>query len=306
MCDEQRDSRAFDASCVPGVPRRASHHDRYDSDASNVRTSCGMILLAQVGSECCMLCVQQHVSYTFRYLLYRISRLAVVYRAKYGIMTRELRRSDVDEMCRIVSELSPREYGIVMSSDRFEIEMWRIYVRSDRKRFARGLLSMYAALRPCFTSVRPDVRANERRWSPPKGLVMEDESYLAAAEREVHEETGLCRNDYNILSDDAVVRNTVTRSDTMRDTYDPAIVEYEVDGKRHRLILYFGTLSNGLFQLFDAGNALHNVPKPVARDEIARAAMIPIQYIPDYMPLQYGDALYRMIRTRLQHTAIGR
>ncbi|MFA5091229.1 MAG: NUDIX domain-containing protein [Candidatus Paceibacterota bacterium] len=304
------------------------------------RCSYGLLIVVkdkQLGPS--VLCVQQHISYSFRELMYKLAclnrfisapmHLAVASKGhrseeKLRIVEAAVPSSSLPPQCSpveekttttttnpryslgmpslakpaaatmidaigeinsLVSKLSPREYGILRNAEQFEAEVRRAYT-GERKRHIMRVLHAYGAIKHSFAQLKPDLKAKERRWSPPKGGACTDgriETELDVVMRETWEETGLRVDQYRII-----------------DPHRPVTCDYDVNGNHMRVVLYVGQLVEHIpFPPFNEGNAPPSVPKPVMKDEISRTGLMPIHLLDEYLPEQYGKKVKEALLRRL-------
>jgi len=284
-----------------------------DMPTRDRRISYGLILLSHRLGGWHMLCVQQYVSYAFREVMYRLLRLS-------SLSSSHLQPA-IDCVCRLISSLSPREFGIILSPAHFEEEVVRAY-SDGRERLIRGVMAGYWRVYPLLRqshSLHPDPSTYERRWSPPKGAaVADDKTQLDTITREVWEETGLCPDQYAIIDADhplvydySVDRirpcQAATATTTATTATTAATATTADSGFSFRQVLYLACLTTQstasvappvappAASLAEPSEGLH----PHASNEIARAAFIPLTDLTDYLPLEYGLQLQSHVKSLL-------
>lgn len=192
----------------------------------------------------------------------------------------------ITEVKAMIETLSPREFGILRSSKRFEAEVRRAY-SNGKDRHAPAVMKGYAVIKPFLSTLKPDSNAKEFRWSPPKGGPLSngsEETHLEVVIRETEEETGLTPEQYKIT-----------------DLHSPFIIQYQAYDCNFQLVLYMGQLRELIPFPFHYENSTDpRVPIPLMKQEIARTALIPINLLHEYFPLEYGACLRDMLTQRLE------
>lgn len=286
------------------------------------RASYGILIMTDTQrSAPAILCVQQHISYTFRTIIYRLSLLnrkisspshhsvpqqsliesapnspsptriassgkgrksdpliAPSFLSSAGVeesSSSRVSREDFSELRKLISSLSPREFGILTNANQFETEVRRAYLGGREKYIAR-VLHAYEAMKSSILKLKPDLKAKERRWSPPKGGARTDgveESELDVIMRETWEETGLRPDQYSIIDPDSPIK-----------------CEYEIYNSHLSITLYRGKLTSDIpFPMFNEGDFPPSVPRPMMPEEISRTGLIPLTLLDEYLPVQYGS-----------------